>query len=83
MHAACVGFAPARRQVLVIEGKKRDVAQLGAQSKQPISPLQATTDKGSASAANTDDLSYRAKFAAEVGMSLSQLDAEELPPICM
>ena len=39
-----------------------------------------TTDKGSARAADTDDLAYRAKFSAEVGMSLSQLDAEELPP---
>ena len=38
------------------------------------------TDKGSAHAADTDDLAYRAKFAAEVGMSLSQLDAEELHP---
>jgi hypothetical protein len=38
-----------------------------------------TTDKGSARAANTDELA-RAKFAAEAGMSLSQLDAEELHP---
>ena len=34
------------------------------------------TDKGSARA---EDLAYRAEFAAEIGISLSQLEAEELP----
>ena len=40
-----------------------------------------TTRKGSARAGNTDELAYRAQFAAETGMSLSQLEAEDELPL--
>lgn len=80
-YARCLGRISSSKTTSTSDrGKrKRDVAQLGAQSKQLISPLKVTTDKGSTRAANTDKLAYRAKFAAEAGMSLSQLDADELP----
>ena len=83
-YARCLGKISSKKKTTTSDSgkRKRDVAQLGAQSKQSISPLKVTTDKGSARAAKTDELAYRAKFAAEVGMSLSQLDAQELPPIC-
>ena len=80
-YARCLGRIRSSKTTSTSDSgkRKRDVAQLGAQSKQSISPLKVTTDKGSVRAADTDDLAYRAKFAAEIGMSLSQLDAEELP----
>jgi len=56
--------------------RRRDVAQLGHQSKQSISPLKVATDMGSAL---ENDHAYRAQFAAELGISLSQLDADDLP----
>ena len=56
--------------------EKRDVAQLGEQAKQSISPLKVPTGQGSA--ANID-LSYAAQFAAEAGITLSQLESDDIP----
>ena len=57
--------------------RRRDVAQLGHQSNQSISPLKVATDMGSAL---ENDSAYRAQFAADIGISLSQLDADAIPP---
>ena len=56
---------------------KRDIAQLGEQAKQSISPLKVLpTDQGSAAGIA---LSYAAEFAAEAGITLSQLESEDIP----
>ena len=55
--------------------RRRDVAQLGHQSNQSISPLKVATDMGSAL---ENDCAYRAQFAADAGISVSQLDNENL-----
>ena len=55
---------------------KSDVAQLGEQAKQSISPLKVPTDQGPAA---DIALSYAAKFAAEAGITLSQLESEDIP----
>ena len=82
-YARCLGKISSSKKTSTSDSgkRKRDVAQLGAQSKQSISPFKVTTRKGSARAANTDELAYRAKFAAETGMSLSQLEAEDELPL--
>ena len=56
---------------------KRDVAQLGEQAKQSISPLKVLpTDQGSAADMY---LSYAVEFAAEAGITLSQLESDAIP----
>ena len=58
--------------------RRRDVAQLGRQSNQSISPLKVATDMGSAL---EKDHAIRTQFAAEIGISLSQLEADDMPSL--
>ena len=64
------------RKVAETSGKRRrDVAQLGQQSNQSIPPLKVTTDEDSGL---EKDPAHRAQFAADAGISVSQLDNENL-----
>ena len=56
---------------------KKEVAQLGAQAKQSISLLKVQADQGSKTV--EDILSFEAAFAAEAGITLSQLQNENVP----
>ena len=61
--------------VKVVQRKKRDVPQLGAQSKQAISPLKvAPTTSHRRPVAKKLPTARELQFAAETGLSLSQLD---------
>ena len=57
--------------------KKKEVAQLGAQPKQSISPLKVQADQGSKAAKG--NLSMEEAFAADAGITLSQLRDESVP----
>ena len=59
-------------------GKRNDVAQLGQQSNKSIDPL-IVLPSGHGSATDLLPLTFRENFAAEAGITLSQLDNEELP----
>ena len=58
-------------------GKRDDVAQLGQQSNKSIAPL-VVLPSGHVSATNLLPLTFREDFAAEAGITLSQLENEEL-----
>ena len=68
--------------VKVVQRKKRDVPQLGAQSKQAISPLKvAPTTNNRRPVAKKLPTARELQFAAETGVSLSQLDPYENAPL--
>ena len=57
--------------------KRKEVAQLGAEAKRSISPLKVQADQGSKAAKG--NLSVEEAFAAEAGITLSQLRDESVP----
>ena len=66
--------------VKVVQRKKRNVPQLGAQSKQTISPLKVGPSRRAANTL-TDTQKYQLQFAAEVGMTLIELDPRSNAPL--
>ena len=61
--------------------KKRDVPQLGEQSKKTISPLKVAPSRRRAENTLTAQQKYELQFAAEVGMSVGELDPLSNDPL--